>query len=189
MNTELQLKYIKESEIMLKKDILNSIIDVPDYPKKGVTFKDLTPILNNADYFNYVTSELVTYIKNNHPATTHIAAPESRGFWFGCAVAAMGCYGFVPFRKPGKLPRECTSVSFDLEYGKETLCVHTDALSEGDSVFVIDDVLATGGTLHAMEELIYELGVRMAGSAVVLELTFLKGRKGLTNPLFALFSV
>jgi len=174
---------------MLKQSVLNSIIDVLDYPKKGVIFKDLTPILKNAEYFKYVTEELVKHIKENYPETTHIASPESRGFWFGCSVAALGGYGFIPFRKPGKLPRKCKTVDFDLEYGSETLCAHADSLEENDNVFIIDDVLATGGTLCAMETLIKDFGASVKGIAVVLELSFLKGREVIKNPLHALYRI
>ena len=139
------------------------IKDVPNYPKEGILFKDITPLLLDKDAFNVVLG------------------PESRGFIFGCPVAYKNKIGFVPVRKPGKLPRKTIEESYDLEYGSNTLCIHEDAIKEGDKVIIIDDLLATGGTLEAAIKLINKCKAEVVGIACVIELVDLKGREKIKN--------
>ena len=164
-------------------NLKNFINNVPDYPRPGIIFKDLTPILDDPQAYNFAINALASIILEEFPETTHIIAPEARGFWFGCPAAAVCELGFVPVRKPGKLPRETINASFELEYGSETLCIHIDALKPGDKIVIIDDVLATGGTLGAMERLVEQSGAETLAALVILELSFLKGRKNVKSPV------
>lgn len=157
-------------------NIKDYIADIPDFPKAGILFRDLTPILENNEAFSYVTDELVKKVNECYPGTTHILAPEARGFWFGCPVAVNGGFSFVPVRKPGKLPRETRNVEYVLEYGTESLCIHKNSLKPGDKVVIIDDLLATGGTLKALQTLAEDSGADVLGFLVVVELVDLKGR-------------
>ena len=146
---------------------------------KGISFKDITPILQNGDAFNYSTDKLAEFVKKQ--GANVVVGPESRGFIFGCPVATKLNIGFVPVRKPGKLPRETVQVEYSLEYGKNVLAMHKDALKPGDKVVIIDDLLATGGTLKATIELIESLGAKVVGCAFVVELTGLNARKLIEN--------
>ena len=128
------------------------IVDVPNYPKEGIIFKDITPLLNNQEAFNYAIDEISNFA--NSVGATVVLGPESRGFIFGCPVACELNLGFVPIRKPGKLPRETIEEKYDLEYGSNTLCIHSDAIKPNDKVVIIDDLLATGGTLEAAVKLV-----------------------------------
>lgn len=148
---------------------------VEDFPIKGISFKDITPILQNGEVFKQVTNELSEYAKKVN--ATVIVGPESRGFIFGCPVATNLGLGFVPIRKPGKLPREVVEVEYSLEYGTNKLSMHKDALKKGDKVLIIDDLLATGGTINATISLIESLGAEVVGCAFLIELTGLNGRK------------
>lgn len=148
---------------------------IEDFPIKGISFKDITPILQNGDAFNYATDKLAEFVKKQ--GANVVVGPESRGFIFGCPVATKLNVGFVPVRKPGKLPRETVQVEYSLEYGKNVLAMHKDALKPGDKVVIIDDLLATGGTLKATIELIESLGAEVVGCAFVVELTGLNARK------------
>ena len=154
-----------------------AIID--DFPIKGISFKDITPLLQNGEAFNEVTNNISEFAKKQ--GATVIVGPESRGFIFGCPVANKLNIGFVPIRKPGKLPRETINVEYSLEYGKNVLSMHKDALKQGDKVVIVDDLLATGGTIKATIELIESLGAEVVGCAFVIELTGLKARKLLEN--------
>ena len=178
----------KEKAVFMMNSLKSSILDVPNYPKAGVIFKDLTPILANHTLYAKSIDLIVKAVKENFPETTHIAAPEARGYWFGCPTAIKGGWGFIPIRKPGKLPRKTITVKYDLEYGKETICMHSDSLKIGDKVVIIDDVLATGGTIGAMEDLIMDIGAKVLGSVVLLELLFLNGREHVKSKLFAIIS-
>lgn len=151
------------------------IQDVPDFPKPGIIFKDITPVLLDDRAFNSVLEDF----SNQLNGANKIAGIESRGFIFAAALAARNDLGLVLMRKPGKLPRKTHSVSYDLEYGSDSLHMHDDTLSEKDSVFVVDDVLATGGTMWAAAELVKKSGAQLANCAVFLELSFLSGRKKL----------
>ena len=158
-------------------DLKNYIYDVPNYPKEGILFKDITPLLQSKEAFNFTVQELTKFVKEC--GATIIMGPESRGFIFGCPVAFEANLGFVPIRKPGKLPRETIEENYDLEYGSNTLCIHSDAIKKGDKVVIIDDLLATGGTLEATAKLVEKCGAEVVGIACVIELNVLNGRSKL----------
>ena len=149
------------------------IVDVPDFPKPGVTFSDITPLLASPNGLAAAVAGLAASAPEGIDA---VVALEARGFIFGGPVALALGVGFVPVRKPNKLPREHISVTYDLEYGTETLALHADALTPGQRVLVVDDVLATGGTIAAATGLVRALGAEVAAVSVVLELGFLRGR-------------
>lgn len=148
---------------------------VEDFPIKGISFKDITPLMLDAKAFKSACCELTKYAKE--VGANLIVGPESRGFIFGCPVATNLEVGFVPIRKPGKLPRETVVAEYSLEYGTNTLCMHKDAIKKGDKVLIIDDLLATGGTVDATIKLIESLGGEVVGCAFLIELTGLKGRE------------
>lgn len=149
------------------------ITDVPDFPKPGVVFKDITPLLASPKHFGIAVERLVEAAPEG---IDMVVGMEARGFIFAAPVALQLGAGFVPVRKPGKLPGDVYSQSFDLEYGSETLTVHRNAINEGARVMVIDDVLATGGTVGATAGLLSQMGAELVHVAVVLELGFLGGR-------------
>jgi adenine phosphoribosyltransferase len=154
----------------LKKLIRN----VPDFPKQGIQFKDITPLLANPAGLALSVELLVNPFRGQ--GVQVVVGAESRGFIFGTAVAqALSC-GFVPIRKPGKLPSGKIALTYDLEYGQDTLEIHKDAISSGKKVLVVDDLLATGGTMKACCDLVEQLGGQILGIAVLIELTFLNGR-------------
>ncbi len=153
------------------------IRDIPDYPQDGIIFKDITPLLLSPIAIQSVCEELAS----SSPSATLVAGIEARGFIFGSLVASILGVGFVPLRKPGKLPRETFNVSYELEYGKAELEMHTDALKQSDSVLIIDDVLATGGTAIAGVQLIEKAGATISGLGFVIEIELLKGKDRLKN--------
>lgn len=153
------------------------IKDVADFPKPGILFKDITPILQDEKAFQSVIDDLSSQLNG----ANKVAGIESRGFIFAAAIAAKNNLGLVLMRKPGKLPRETHSVSYDLEYGKDALHMHSDAISEKDSVFIVDDVLATGGTMWAAAELVKKTGGQLTNCAVFIEITALGGREKLSS--------
>ncbi len=155
------------------------IRNIPDFPQPGIQFKDITPLVKNPAMLRLAVHELITPFKNER--LTAVAGMEARGFIFGSLAAMELEVGFIPLRKPGKLPYEVESVSYDLEYGSAELEVHVDALDSGDRVLLIDDLIATGGTAAASCELIEKLGAEIAGCAFVVELDFLKGREKLSD--------
>jgi adenine phosphoribosyltransferase len=155
------------------------IRDVPDFPKPGIVFKDITPLLADPVAFQRSVELLVEPHRAARP--THVVAVESRGFIFGAAAAAALGAGFVPVRKRGKLPWHTDEVTYALEYGTDTLQMHRDAFERGGRVLVVDDVIATGGTARAVGELVRELGGRVAAYAFLVELTFLNGREKLAG--------
>ncbi|MEU8801714.1 adenine phosphoribosyltransferase [Spirillospora sp. NPDC048819] len=163
----------------LGKLILERIRDVDDYPKPGVVFKDITPLL--ADHVAF--AGVVDAIVNHHGRGTidKIVGIEARGFILAAPVAYHFGAGFVPVRKKGKLPSRTREETYDLEYGTETIEIHLDALEPGDRVLIVDDVLATGGTARAAAELVRRSGAEVAGLTVLLELSFLNGRDKLGN--------
>ncbi|MFI6599748.1 adenine phosphoribosyltransferase [Nonomuraea sp. NPDC050536] len=156
--------------------ILTHIRDVPDYPQPGVLFKDITPLLADAEAFTAVVDELSGLFQ-----VDKIVGIEARGFILAAPVALRAGAGFVPVRKKGKLPAETIEESYDLEYGSATIEVHKDAFTPGDRVLIVDDVLATGGTAEAAVELVRRAGGEVAGLAVLMELGFLKGRERLAG--------
>lgn len=156
--------------------IKNAIRDVPDFPKKGILFRDITTAIKDKDVMKRMIDEIVEAFKDEK--IDYVAGIESRGFIFGMPVAySLGC-GFVPIRKPNKLPAETFSVEYELEYGTDKIEMHKDAIEKGKRVLIIDDLLATGGTAEAACELVKKAGV-LAGLAFVIELTDLKGREKL----------
>ncbi|MEV4675390.1 MULTISPECIES: adenine phosphoribosyltransferase [Actinomadura] len=163
----------------LEKLIQERIRDIPDYPKPGVMFKDITPLL--ADHVAF--AGVVDTIVNHHGRGTidKIVGIEARGFILAAPVAYHFGAGFVPVRKKGKLPAATHGETYDLEYGTETIEIHADALEPGDRVLIVDDVLATGGTARAAAELVRRGGGDVAGLSVLLELSFLRGRDKLGN--------
>jgi adenine phosphoribosyltransferase len=151
--------------------------DIPDFPKPGIVFKDITPVLADRAALALAVECMA------HPwrdaRIDVVVGPESRGFIFGTALATALNAGFVPVRKPGKLPSKTRSVTYDLEYGTDTLHVHADAMSRGTRVLLADDLLATGGTLAASATLVREMGAECVGASVFIELTGLSGRERL----------
>ncbi len=167
------------------KELKQLVRDIPDFPKKGVIFKDITPILKNPDAMQFVIKNFVEFCKPKN--VDKIVSMESRGFIFGSIVAYELNCGFVPVRKKGKLPYKTVSIEYSLEYGSDTLEIHEDAISPKDKVIIIDDVLATGGTAHAVINLIKKCGGEVVGLAFLIELSFLSPRERLTN--FEIFSL
>ncbi len=164
---------------MEKNDLSQFIRDIPDFPKEGIIFKDITPLLQNGKAFATAIQLLADAYKSQQIDT--VVAVESRGFIFGAAVALQLQCGFVPVRKKGKLPYQTDSVTYDLEYGTDTLEIHKDAIRAGSKVLIVDDLLATGGTVKATAELIQKQGGKIAGAAFLIELAFLKGREKLAD--------
>lgn len=158
-------------------DLRSFIRDIPDFPKPGIVFKDITPLLGDAKAFRYTIDQLRERYANQSIAK--VVAIESRGFLFGAPLAErLGC-GLVPVRKLGKLPYRTIAQAYDLEYGQDTLQIHEDALEPGERVLIVDDLLATGGTLAATAQLVEKVGGRVHEIVTVIELTFLKGRERL----------
>lgn len=159
----------------MNNELKKYIYDVKDFPIEGILFRDITPLLGDSESYKKVVEQITKYGESVNANV--IAAPESRGFLFGCPVAFNLNAGFVPIRKPNKLPRETVEVSYDLEYGKNVLCMHKDAIKPGQKVLIVDDLLATGGTTKAAIELIEKLGGEVVGVIFVIELEALKGRE------------
>ena len=155
-------------------DLRERIRDVPDFPTQGIVFKDLMPLIADADYFAETIERLAEWARARRPEL--VLGAEARGFIFGAALAYALRSGFIPARKPGKLPRETVEATYALEYGTDSLHVHRDAMARGARVLVLDDVLATGGTAKAKCELVESLGGVVVGVLFVIELTFLGGR-------------
>lgn len=155
------------------------IQDIPDFPKPGIVFKDITPVFLNAQALRYAIDRLAEYARSR--SVDYVVSAEARGFVLGAAVAADADAGFILARKPGKLPREVASVEYQLEYGLDSLEVHTDAIRGGARVLVHDDLLATGGTAGALCQLVEQAGGVVAGCAFVIELAFLGGRERLAG--------
>lgn len=149
------------------------IRDIPDYPKPGITFFDITPILKSPECLSYIINELAERLGGR--GATKIVAADARGFLFGTPLAMKLGIGFVPVRKPGKLPYTTVEASYELEYGSDTLCMHIDAVDKGEKVLIIDDLLATGGTCGAMIDLVQGQGASVAGIGFAIELGFLDG--------------
>jgi len=156
-------------------DALSLIREIPDYPKPGIRFQDITPLLANAEAFNAITKRFASFVQQG----TLVAGIEARGFIFASAVAHELKSGFIPIRKAGKLPHRTISQSYGLEYGTDTLEIHVDAITTGAPVLLIDDVLATGGTIAAAIELIQRSGGRVAHVLALLEIDGLSGKQAL----------
>jgi adenine phosphoribosyltransferase len=163
--------------VSLSDDVREIIRDIPDFPEPGILFRDISPLLSDAILFERVTDWMVEHFRAAKP--THVIGIESRGFLFGAPVAHRLGAGFVPARKPGKLPWKTVRVEYDLEYGKDSIEVHEDAFGKGARVLVIDDLLATGGTANAACDLVGKLGGAMMGVCVAIELASLGGRERL----------
>ncbi len=165
-------------------DLKAAIRDIPDFPRKGIIFKDITPILKDAALFKMAVETLAGRQKGK--SIKAVAAVDARGFIFGAAVAQSLNIGFIPIRKKGKLPFTTIDEDFQLEYGAATLSLHTDAVAKGDNILIVDDLLATGGTAAAAAHLIERLGGSIVEIAFLIELAFLNGRDKLKGyPVFS----
>lgn len=154
---------------------LEALIEsIPGFPKEGIIFRDVTPILEHPEAMNDVTKEIVDFCQE--VGATAIVAPEARGFLFGVPAAMEADLPFYPVRKPGKLPRKTITESYELEYGTDSLQMHEDSVKPGDKVVIVDDLLATGGTMEAIEKMVKKLGGTVAGIFCIIELDDLKGK-------------
>jgi adenine phosphoribosyltransferase len=161
------------------KDWSRGIVDVPDFPKPGILFKDISPLLADHELFGAAIEEMAQPFRRD--GVSKVVGIEARGFMFGAAIALALSAGFVPVRKPGKLPRQTRRLDYALEYGSDSLEIHADAIGKSERCLVADDVLATGGTARAAADLVRRCGGTVVGCSFFLELTFLKGRDRLTN--------
>ncbi len=160
-------------------DLKQYVTTVEDWPTPGISFKDITTLMDNGEAYKYATDQIVEYAKKMNAEV--IVGPEARGFITGCPVAYSLGVGFAPVRKEGKLPREVIRAEYGLEYGSDVLTMHKDAVKPGQKVLIVDDLLATGGTIEATIKLVEELGGVVVGCAFLIELTFLNGRDKLEN--------
>ncbi len=151
------------------------ITNVPDFPIKGIQFKDITPLIGNGEVFQAAINDLAEFAKEKK--AMKVIGPDARGFIIGAPVATKLGIGFIPVRKPGKLPREVLTYNYQLEYGNNTLCMHKDAIEPGDRVIIMDDLLATGGTVEATVKLVEESKGIVVGLGFMIELTELSGRE------------
>lgn len=160
-------------------DLKDYIREIPDFPKEGIDFKDITTLMQNGEVFKTAIDRFVENLKDKE--VDLIVGPEARGFLMGTPVAYALGVGFVPVRKPGKLPSETISYSYGLEYGEDTLQIHKDSIKKGQKVAIVDDLLATGGTMEATAKLIEKLGGEVVSMQFLIELEFLKGRENLSK--------
>jgi len=158
-------------------DLRSMIREVEDFPTPGVGFKDVTPLLADAELLRRTVDELANWVKSKDADL--VLGAEARGFWIGSAIAVAAGVGFVPARRPGKLPPETVSASYVLEYGENSLELHPELIPAGSKVVIHDDVLATGGTVEAIKGLVERLGGVVVGACFIIELTFLGGRERL----------
>lgn len=173
--------------MIAQQEILKNLRDIPDFPKKGIIFKDITPLLSNPQAFSAVIKHFAEEFKGK--GITKIVGIESRGFIFASALAHEMGLGFIPVRKKGKLPYHTISADFALEYGTDTLQIHTDAVNSSDTVLIVDDLLATGGTINAAIELVTKLGAKVYCCAFLCELAFLNGREKVKAPVKTLVTL
>ncbi|GAB7386507.1 adenine phosphoribosyltransferase [Bacillaceae bacterium] len=166
-------------------DFKEKIRVIPDFPQKGIRFKDITTLLQDGAAYKAAIDALVSVFKDKQ--IDIVAGPEARGFVIGAPIAYALGVGFVPVRKPGKLPYETVEASYSLEYGKDALAMHKDAIKPGQRVLIADDLLATGGTISTTIELVKQLGGEVVGAAFLIELTYLNGREKLRG--FDVFSL
>jgi adenine phosphoribosyltransferase len=166
-------------------DLKSRIREIPDWPEPGVGFKDISPLLRDPDALQQAIGDLSTWTRGQEPDL--VLGAEARGFWLGAAIAnEVGC-GFIPARRPGKLPPETVSATYALEYGQNSLELNADAIGRGTRVVIHDDVLATGGTVEAIAGLVEQMGGEVAGVCFIIDLTFLGGRERLARyPFFSL---
>lgn len=155
-------------------DLKKHIASIKDFPEKGIIFRDITPLMANGEAFAYACNQMLNFARERKVDV--VVGPESRGFIFGCPVAKDLKVGFVPVRKPNKLPRETISYKYDLEYGSNELHMHRDGIKPGQRVLIVDDLLATGGTIDATIKIVEDLGGIIAGCTFLVELEELKGR-------------
>ena len=160
-------------------DLAKQIRDVPDFPKEGILFKDITTLLKNPEAFKAAIDSIAEKYKNM--GIKKVVGVESRGFIIGAPVAYQIGAGFNPIRKPGKLPAATISVTYELEYGTDTIEAHKDAILPGEKILIVDDLLATGGTAKATASLVKQMGGEIVGIAFLIELEFLQGIKNLEN--------
>jgi adenine phosphoribosyltransferase len=173
-------KIFSDGGLLMTIEGLKQIIrDIPDFPKKGIIFKDITTLLKNKSAFRETVDAIYEIYKDKH--IDYVVGIESRGFIFGSILAYKLNAGFVPVRKKGKLPSSVISKTYELEYGTDTLEIHKDALSENDNVLVADDLLATGGTVGAVVSMLKDIKCNIVGLSFLIELEFLKGRESLQN--------
>ena len=170
---------------MRKMDLKKCIRDIPDFPKEGIIFKDITTLLKDKEAFKKSVDLLAKKFRKENIDV--VVGVEARGFIFGAALAYKLKVGFVPIRKKGKLPHKTRSVTYQLEYGSDTLEIHEDALPSGTRVLIVDDLLATGGTIKAVSDLVRAQGAVIAGMAFLVELSFLKGKEKLKD--FEVYSI
>lgn len=172
-------------------DYASLITDIPDYPEPGIVFKDITPLFADPEGLRQTVLAIADHFRD--AGVTKVVGPEARGFIVGVPVAMELGAGFIPARKPGKLPRKTLSVSYELEYGTDSLEIHEDAIQPDDKVLIVDDLIATGGTAAATGKLISEIGAELVGYACILELEFLNPRSTLASTsdqeLFSLVKV
>ncbi|MBF0522736.1 MAG: adenine phosphoribosyltransferase [Candidatus Omnitrophica bacterium] len=168
-----------------KNDLKQYIRDIPDFPKKGIIFKDITTLLKDKEAFKKSVNLLAKQYKKEN--IDFVVGVEARGFIFGASLAYKLGAGFIPVRKKGKLPYKTKSVTYSLEYGTDTLEIHEDAIPENARVLIVDDLLATGGTIKAVSDLIKEQKAKIIGIAFVVELRFLKGKEKLKD--FDVYSI
>lgn len=160
-------------------DLNKYIATIPDFPIKGILFRDMTPLLQDGQALKYTIDKLTSFAKEVKADV--IVGPEARGFIFGTPIAANLGIGFVPVRKPGKLPRKTLDYEYSLEYGTNTLSIHEDAIKPGQRVMIVDDLLATGGTVDAAAKMVEKLGGKVVLCAFLIELDDLKGKEKLVN--------
>ncbi|MBZ4662496.1 MAG: adenine phosphoribosyltransferase [Caloramator sp.] len=158
-------------------NLVEKIRIIEDFPKKGISFKDVTTLLKDGEAFKYAVDKMIEYAKDKN--IDLVVGPEARGFVFGTPVAYGLGVGFVPVRKPGKLPADTLKYEYDLEYGSDCLEIHKDAIKPGQRVLIVDDLLATGGTIASVANLVEQLGGEVAGMCFLIELTGLNGREKL----------
>ena len=163
----------------MMEDLGKLIRDVPDFPKEGIIFKDITPLIANPAALKRAVAQMCAPWKNDN--VDYVAAVEARGFIFGACAAMELDAGFIPVRKPGKLPYKTVQATYDLEYGTDTIEVHVDAVSGGANVLLVDDLLATGGTMGACARLIEKIGGNVVGCAFLVNLAFLNGEAKLAG--------
>lgn len=171
---------------MTIQSIKNSIRNVPDFPKKGIQFKDITTALKDAEILKEILDTCAKHYRDKK--IDYVVGIESRGFIFGTALAYLLNCGFIPVRKPGKLPAKVISQEYELEYGTDRIEMHADALTKGDNVLIVDDLLATGGTAKAAADLVQKTGAKVVEFAFVIELNDLHGRDKLT-PIADVYSL
>lgn len=160
-------------------DLTKFVASIKDFPEEGIVFRDVTPLMKDQDAFKETIDQFVTWANGLETKVDIVAGPEARGFLFGCPVAYNINAGFVPVRKPGKLPRKTVCETYALEYGTNEVQIHADSIKQGQNVIIVDDLLATGGTVEATVKLVEKLGGKVIGIAFLIELEELQGRNKL----------